>query len=355
MPSPNQSELERRVYRAAEAALARQQYVSPIDVLCGMGLLAPVCVDDWRKGRVDFLEGVIQGNPRKISSSMAIFRRWAAEKGLKPSETGYVRHTRGGILALQFSKSGDPEIEKHYRTHYLSPALGEQKRQKLQEKLEQAPQPVVFQILRDSECSECGAEIAQGSLLSKEAEAALCLSCAHLDDLEYLSSGDAALTRRATKYSERMAVVVRFSRSRGRYERQGILVERTALEKAERECVEDADERAAARVRGAERRREQDRELVVRMVKQIGMLFPGCPAPEALSIAEHTAVRGSGRVGRSEAGRNLGERALTLAVAAAVRHNHTEYDKLLASGVDRAAARERIAGEVEEILAAWRK
>jgi hypothetical protein len=355
MLSPNQSELEKRVHRAAEAALARQQYVSAIDVLCGMGLLAPVRVDDWRKGRVDFLERVIQGNLHKISSSMAIFRRWAAEKGLKPSETGYVRRTRGATVALQFSKSGDPEIEKNYRTHYISAALGERKRQKLQEKLERAPQPVVFQILRDSECSECGAEIAQGALLSKEAKEALCLSCAHLDDLEYLPAGDAALTRRATKYSQRVAVVVRFSRSRGRYERQGILVERIALEKAERECVEDADERAAARVRGAERRREQDRELVVQMVKQIKNLFPGCPSREAAAIAEHTAARGSGRVGRSEAGRNLEKRALTLVVAAAVRHNHTEYDKLLASGVDRAAARERITGEVEEILAAWRK
>jgi hypothetical protein len=355
MLSQNQSEFEKRVHRAAEAALARQQYVSAIDVLCGMGLLAPVRVDDWRKGRVDFLERVIQGNLKKISSSMAIFRRWAREKGLKPSETGYVRHTRDGTMALQFSKSGDPEIEKSYRTHYVSPALGEQKLQKLQEKLERAPRPVVFQVLRDSECSECGAEIEQGSFLSKEAEQALCLSCSHFDDLEYLPSGDTALTRRATKYSERMAVVVRFSRSRGRYERQGILVERTALEKAEQECVEDADERAAARIRGAERRLEQDRELVVQMVKQIGVLFPGCPSGEAAAIAEHTAVRGSGRVGRSEAGRNLEERALTLAVAAAVRHRHTEYDELLAGGVERAAARERIAGKVEQILAAWRE
>jgi len=109
---PNQSKLESRVRRAAEAALSRQKYVSAIDVLCGMGLLATPHVDDWRRGRVDFLERVIQGNLHKISSSMAIFRHWAMEKGLEPCETGYVRHTRGGILALQFSKSGDPEIEK---------------------------------------------------------------------------------------------------------------------------------------------------------------------------------------------------------------------------------------------------
>src|SRR5271167_3266485 len=44
--------LEERVVQAAEAALSRQQYVSAIDVLCGMGLLLPMHVDSWRKGRV---------------------------------------------------------------------------------------------------------------------------------------------------------------------------------------------------------------------------------------------------------------------------------------------------------------
>ena len=56
---PNQSKLESRVHRAAEAALSRRQYVSAVDVLCGMGLLASAQVDSWRKGRVDFLERVI--------------------------------------------------------------------------------------------------------------------------------------------------------------------------------------------------------------------------------------------------------------------------------------------------------
>ena len=155
--------LEERVVRAAEAALSRQQYVSAIDVLCGMGLLLPMHVDSWRKGRVDYLERVVQGNLHKISSSMAIFRRWAREKDLKPSETRYVRRARSGTIALQFSKSGDPAIEKNYSTHYISPALSERKQEKLQEKLNGAPQPVVFEIVRDSRCSECGVEMEQGS------------------------------------------------------------------------------------------------------------------------------------------------------------------------------------------------
>ena len=315
---PNQSKLESRVHRAAEAALSRQLYVSAIDVFCGMGLLAPAQVDSWRKGRVDFLERVIQGNLKKISSSMAIFRRWANEKCLKPSETHYMRRSRAGTVALQFSKSGDPGIERNYRTHYVSPALSEKKQQRLEEKLNQPPKPVVFQNLHEAQCSECGAEIEQGSFLSMELEQPLC-------------------------------------RSRGRYERQGILVETAGLEKAERECLEDADERAVARARGAERRRKQDVELAAQMMKQIAMLFPGCPASEVAVIAGHTAQRGSGRVGRTEAGRNLQESALTLAVVAAIRHRHTQYDELLASGVDRVTARQRIADRVEEILARWQK
>jgi hypothetical protein len=351
----SQDHLQDRVVRSAEAALSDHSYVSAIDVLCGMGLLASSHVESWRKGRVDFLEQVIQGNPHKISSAIALFHRWALQKGLQPSETRYVRHARNGTVDLRFSESGDPEIEKSYRTHYISPALSERKRERLQEKLDQDPQAVVFQILRASQCSECGAEIERDSFLLMEAGEPICLSCARLEDLEFLPAGDAALTRRAAKYSGRSAVVVRFSRSRKRYERQGILVEQSALERAEQECVEDADERAAARARGAERRREEDRVLVARMEEQIGMLFPGCPPGEAAAIARHTAQRGSGRVGRTEAGRNLSEQALTLAVIAAIRHAHTDYDELLARGLDRATARERVAERVEEILAAWRK
>jgi hypothetical protein len=262
---PDQDEeLRKRVIRAAEAALTLQKYVSPIDVLAGMGLVASTHVEAWQKGRIDFLERMIQANLKKISRSMAIFRQWAVEKGLKPSETHYVRRARTGTVDLQFSKSGDPAIEKSYRTHYVSPALSERKQQQITEKLNRAAQPVVFEILRDSRCSECGAELGRGSFLLMEAGQPLCLPCAGLDGLEYVPAGDAALTRRATKYSERTSVVVRFSQSRGRYERQGVLVENSALERAERECSSDADERAKARAAGIVRRNEQDRALIAR-------------------------------------------------------------------------------------------
>ncbi|HYR09858.1 MAG TPA: hypothetical protein VEQ60_18935, partial [Longimicrobium sp.] len=83
---------------------------------------------------------------------------------------------------------------------------------------------VVFSIVRDSVCAECKRELWKGSFLRMEHGKPLCLSCADLDHLWFLPSGDTALTRRASKYTGLRAVVVRFSRSRGRYERQGVLV-----------------------------------------------------------------------------------------------------------------------------------
>src|SRR5882757_9174729 len=113
---------------------------------------------------------------------------------------------------------------------------------------------VVFDILRDSKCSECGKELGKGDFLFMEGKHPVCLSCADFDHLIYLPRGDAALTRRAKKYSALSAIVVRFSRSRGRYERQGILVEEAALEGAEQECLADAQQRAGRRERDEVRR-----------------------------------------------------------------------------------------------------
>jgi hypothetical protein len=164
---------------------------------------------------------------------------------------------------------------------------------------------VVFSTLRDSKCSECGEDLQKGNFLALENSAPLCLDCADLGHLVFLERGDAALTRRAGKYSALHAVVVRFSRSRGRYERQGLLIEPAALARAEDECLADEELRLRRRERDEERRKQEDAKLVERMTERIRALYPRCPPKEAHAIAAHTAARGSGRVGRTGAGRAL--------------------------------------------------
>lgn len=56
----------------------------------------------------------------------------------------------------------------------------------------------VFISHRDSKCDECGEELGRKAWITlEENKGALCLACADLDELVFLPSGDAALTRRA--------------------------------------------------------------------------------------------------------------------------------------------------------------
>lgn len=231
----NQEKIKKRVIQAAEETLAQQLYVSPLDVLVRMGSLSPGHIQDWKKGKIPHVEEAIQGNLHKISFAMKYFRNWALAKGLKPSKTVYLARTRGPKQVLQFSKSDRPEIEEAYQTHYVSPLLSEKKQEKLKEKLEKPPDLVVFSILKPSQCSQCQEELGKGRLLYVEGERSLCLTCAGFGDLVFLPSGDASLTRATKKQSKACLVVMRFSRTRKRYERQGLLVEAEALQKAEKE------------------------------------------------------------------------------------------------------------------------
>src|SRR5436309_12989983 len=214
---------------------------------------------------------------------------------------------------------------------------------------------VVFDLLRESKCADCGKPLLGGDFLFMEGERPLCLTCADLDHLVHLPRGDTALTRRARKHSRLSAVVVRFSRARKRYERQGVLVEEDALASAEQQCLADEEARARRRERDALRRAEEDVELQEHFAAQSVRLFPGCPADRADAIARHAALRGSGRVGRSTAGRAVEARAVELAVIASIRHRDTAYDQLLMRGVDRADAREQVRDDVDNVPEGWRR
>ncbi len=212
---------------------------------------------------------------------------------------------------------------------------------------------VVFKVRRDTKCSECSDDLGGGRMLRREGDGVLCLACADLDSLEFLPTGNAALTRRARKFSTLQAVVVEWSRSRKRYERQGVLVEPAALLKAEEECLADADLRARHRLRAALQRDEVDRSYIASFEAAIQSAFPGCPAAEAGQIADHACQKYSRRVGRTAAAKELDPEVVRLAVVAHVRHTHTNYDRLLNQLWNRAAARDEVRDQVNAVLHQW--
>jgi hypothetical protein len=212
----------------------------------------------------------------------------------------------------------------------------------------------VFISTSDSVCDECREDLGRRAWITlTQDKGALCLACADLDHLVFLPSGNAALTRRARKHSTLAAVVLKWSRARKRYERQGLLVEKQALEEAEGECLADSEARARRREREAELRAELDREYVDHFALRVRELFPLCPAGREVAIAEHACLKYSGRIGRTATAKDLNEKAVRLAVIAHIRHSETRYDELMARGYDRWDARAQVQGEVDRILSEW--
>jgi hypothetical protein len=212
----------------------------------------------------------------------------------------------------------------------------------------------VFISGRDSTCGECGDELGHGAWITLAGEkGALCLACSDLDHLVYLPSGSAALTRRARAGARLSAVVLKWSRARKRYERQGLLVEETALAAAEEACLADADRRAQRQQRERERRDALDAEFVDAFARRIRELYPKCPDGRDRVIAEHACLKHSGRVGRTAAARAFDETAVRLAVQAHLRHAETNYDELLARLLDRGEARAQVADAVRDLLGRW--
>lgn len=345
-----------RVPRAAADALEINGYVSPIELLLQMHLLQSAHLRQWEKGVFKCLYPSIQGGSQKRADIYRIFTIWVRNNDLVQFEATLRTSGRDQSHELQITVDANPETERFFRTYYAPADITKRKLESLKKKLNKPPDLVVFIMQRESAtCHECGTKLSRGNLIFQEQNDSLCLHCADLDHLEFLPSGNAAMSRRSKKYSPLSAIVIQFNRKARRYQRCGILVSASAIKKAEIECLSDADQREAARIRNAQRTKQEDKKLVQEMTAIICEQFPGCPATEAKQIATHTAQRGSGRVGRSAAARHLCTEPIRIAVIASIRHNHTEYDELLMSGCNRADARTKISRQITSKLNQWQK
>jgi len=121
--------LEHRLVAAANADLRRHRFVAPVDVLIGLGWLSKEHAEAWRRRRVPYLEQVTEASLGKLSSALRILQSWAQSEGLQPRETIYVSWTPSRHR-LRFTKTGEENLERAYRTHWISPELIEAEQQR---------------------------------------------------------------------------------------------------------------------------------------------------------------------------------------------------------------------------------
>ena len=224
-------DLAARVAQAAAAALKAHGYVCAVEVLLALTWLSPRHLQSWREGQLPCLEDGIQTASKRVTQALHLLDAWARAADLEPTPGSYVARNVARD-PLRFSRSGSEERELLYRTHWVSKDLPAAKRARTLAKADRPPEIIVVAARHEDwvcqGCSKVG-----GDLLTMATEGTTCLECAGLGDLVFLAAGNTKLTRRARAHSERTAVVVRWSQSRKRNERIGVLVEAGALAKAE--------------------------------------------------------------------------------------------------------------------------
>ena len=120
-------------------------------------------------------------------------------------------------------------------------------------------------------------------------------------------------------------------------------------EEAMREAIAARNAKRKTPAQKAAARRAKQEKETQQMKAEILQEFPSMPDADAEECARHASEIGSGRVGRS----STAEDPARAAVVAYARHNLTEYDLLLNSGIDREEARRIVAPKIRGILETW--
>jgi len=116
--------LRPRLEKAVAAILATGKVVAPVEVLMRMSILSRENFEQWRRGRVPYLEKVVSGNLTRLSRLLRILQWHAHDINLVPRNTVYDRWGKGPKTPLRFSKTGDRNVEEAYSRHFVWPGKG---------------------------------------------------------------------------------------------------------------------------------------------------------------------------------------------------------------------------------------
>ncbi|MBV7326724.1 hypothetical protein KFU94_00400 [Chloroflexi bacterium TSY] len=124
-----------RVVRAVANILSQSDVVIPVEVLIEMGNLAQKNCEAWYRGQVPYLERVFEGSLSKANRILRIISFHAHDLNMLPRRTVYHQRGKNKKRLLQFSKSGNKDVEDAYSTHYVWNQSPEKKRQVIEQSM----------------------------------------------------------------------------------------------------------------------------------------------------------------------------------------------------------------------------
>ena len=116
----NNSDLKNKIKLVGKEIIEEKGYLSSIDVLLKLEYLSEKEYENWRLGKVEYLEKVCVVNLKKLSTINKTIMEISRQLNLKKSWTAYNKYGKGKKIRLRFSKSGNEQIEEAYATHYIN-------------------------------------------------------------------------------------------------------------------------------------------------------------------------------------------------------------------------------------------
>ena len=115
----NNRELDKKVIQNVNSLIYEKGFVCSVDMLLKLDCITKKDYESWRFGKIAYLEKACKLNLSKLSLINRIIIKIARDLKLEKSWTAYNRYGKGKKIRLIFSKSGNPNIELAYSTHYL--------------------------------------------------------------------------------------------------------------------------------------------------------------------------------------------------------------------------------------------
>ena len=112
----NDKDLEKKIKEEMEKEIEASGCSTPADLLIALGYLDDGAFQDWKKGRLSYLEKAIKLGPQKLLRLMAVMSAHAKREGYKPKSFEY---SSPGNLPLRFSRTGNEVIEGQFATRYI--------------------------------------------------------------------------------------------------------------------------------------------------------------------------------------------------------------------------------------------
>ena len=115
----NNADLRNKIKLIGKEIIEEKGYLSSIDVLLKLEYLSEKDYENWRFGKVEYLEKVCAVNLKKLSTINKTIKQISGQWNLKQSWTAYNKYGKGKKIRLRFSKSGNERIEEIYATHHI--------------------------------------------------------------------------------------------------------------------------------------------------------------------------------------------------------------------------------------------